>query len=71
MHPWKGLQDLPLGTDPGPRVKGNPADRARALQALIDTGVVKNRADLAKHLGVSRARVTQVLRHLSAIISVA
>ncbi len=34
---------------------------AKRWQAMLDTGQVRNRADLARHLGVSRARVTQVL----------
>jgi hypothetical protein len=32
---------------------------------MIDDGQVASRAALARHLGVSRARVTQVLRSLS------
>jgi hypothetical protein len=35
-------------------------------QHLIDTGAVRNRADLARRQGVSRARVTQVLGGSSA-----
>jgi len=34
---------------------------AHHYQALLDTGKFENRAALARHLGVSRARVTQVL----------
>ncbi len=37
---------------------------ARHYQALLDSGRFENRAALARHLGVSRARVTQVLRRL-------
>ena len=33
-------------------------------QSLLDSGVVQTRAELARYLGVSRARVTQVLRRL-------
>lgn len=36
----------------------------RICQGLLDTGKFANRAALARHLGVSRARVTQVLRRL-------
>jgi hypothetical protein len=35
--------------------------RAEAWAALIDGEVIKTRADLARHLGVSRARVSRVL----------
>jgi Mn-dependent DtxR family transcriptional regulator len=37
---------------------------ARHYQALLDSGKFENRAALARHLGVSRARVTQVLNRL-------
>lgn len=38
---------------------------AHHYQALLDSGKFENRAALARHLGVSRARVTQVLRRLN------
>lgn len=38
--------------------------RATYYQLLFDSGQVKNRADLARFFGVSRARVTQVLKRL-------
>jgi CRP-like cAMP-binding protein len=34
------------------------------MQAMLDAGVAKNRAQVARLLGVSRARVTQVLNRL-------
>jgi Mn-dependent DtxR family transcriptional regulator len=37
---------------------------ARHYQALLDSGKFEHRAALARHLGVSRARVTQVLNRL-------
>lgn len=37
---------------------------AKEWQGLMDDGIVKNRAQLARRLGVSRARVTQALRPL-------
>ena len=37
---------------------------ARYYQSLFDTGEVKTRAELARYMGVSRARVTQVLKRL-------
>ena len=33
-------------------------------QSLLDSGMVETRAELARHLGVSRALVTQVLSRL-------
>jgi Mn-dependent DtxR family transcriptional regulator len=39
---------------------------AQHYQALLDSGKFENRAALARHLGVSRARVTQVLKRLYA-----
>ena len=38
-----------------------PEERAARWAAMIDGEVIKTRADLARKLGVSRARVTQVL----------
>jgi len=37
---------------------------AKRWQALIGTNGIETRADLARYLGISRARVTQVLRRL-------
>jgi hypothetical protein len=42
---------------------------ARHYQALLDSGKFESRAALARHLGVSRARVTQVLNRLKNILS--
>ena len=59
--PWKGLKSVPRPT-PRPKVlTGDPKARARRLQAMLDAGEVKNRAELALRLGLSRARVTQIL----------
>ena len=38
---------------------------ARHYQSLLDSGEVSTRAELARHFGVSRARVTQVLKRLA------
>jgi len=38
---------------------------AERWQELIGTNGIKSKADLARYLGVSRARVTKVLRRLS------
>ena len=46
-------------------VRVHPLRRAEDWAALIDGESIKSRADLARHLKVSRARVTQVLAVLS------
>jgi hypothetical protein len=45
-------------------VNRDPLSLPRFYQRLLDSGVVESRAALARYLGVSRARVTQVLRRL-------
>ena len=50
-------------TKPGP----DPLRLARYYQSLLDTGKFESRAALARFLGVSRARVTQVLNRLREI----
>lgn len=47
-----------------PPATGDAPAQAGLYQALLDSGQVESRAALARHLGVSRARVTQVLRRL-------
>lgn len=47
-----------------PEQKRDPLRIARYYQSLLDSGKFENRAALARHLGVSRARVTQVLNRL-------
>ena len=39
-------------------------DRARKWKDLIGNNGIESRADLARYLGISRARVTQVLKRL-------
>jgi hypothetical protein len=53
-------------SSPAPLIisKRDPMGLARFYQSLLDSGIVETRAALARHLGVSRARVTQVLRRL-------
>jgi len=46
------------------RLYRNPIYLAREYKQMIDNGQVKNQPDLARKLGVSRARVTQILRLL-------
>ena len=47
-----------------PKPRRNPICLAIAWQQQLDGGVVRARAELARKLGVSRARVTQVLNLL-------
>lgn len=63
------IRGTPFLTFPVPQVKPKSPryDRlALALyyQSLLNSGEVENRAQLARHVGVSRARVTQVLKRL-------
>jgi hypothetical protein len=51
--------------DPG-KPGRDPLRLARYYQSLLDTGKFESRAALARFLGVSRARVTQVLNRLIA-----
>ena len=44
-------------------------DRVAVFQAMLDTGLVSNRAELARALGCSRAWVTRVLGRLPARVS--
>ena len=71
FFPWTTVSDLPEA----PKRRRKPSERettnrsqgietACRYQALLDDGTVKTRAELARFLGVSRARVTQVLRRL-------
>lgn len=66
LHPWATIS--PKGSAPQLPSKEQPQGLrlARHYQALLDTGKFESRAALARFLGVSRARVTQVLRRLDA-----
>lgn len=67
LHPWQtpeALSAIPSQQRPA-RVQADPLDAAQQYQNLLDGGVVKSRAELARYLNVSRARVTQVLRRLT------
>ncbi len=46
------------------QLKLEAIERARRWKAIIGTNGIESRADLSRHLGVSRARVTQVLNRL-------
>ncbi|TWU02946.1 hypothetical protein Pla52n_40340 [Stieleria varia] len=65
FYEWTPVSAIPL---PQNKLKGPRYDRlklAREYQSILDSGVFETRTELARYLGVSRARVTQVLRRLS------
>jgi len=63
--PWNGSIDLEPKVPATPKEHRDPLKLACYYQSLLDTGKFENRAALARHLGVSRARVTQVLNRLA------
>lgn len=65
IHPWGTPKQPETIPEPAPKARHDPLKIARHYQALLDSGKFENRAALARHLGVSRARVTQVLRRVS------
>jgi hypothetical protein len=62
--PWNGSSEPEPKVSAAPKEFRDPLKLARYYQSLLDSGQFENRAALARHLGVSRARVTQVLRRL-------
>jgi len=64
LYPWN---PIPARLDGKKRPTPPPRDRLRLAhyyQSLLDSGKFESRAALARFLGVSRARVTQVLNRL-------
>ena len=45
------------------RIKRGTENVVAEWRRLLDEGIVKNRAELARRAGVSRARITQALAH--------
>lgn len=64
FHPWMAPDEVSDPPPAAPLVRRDPLELARFYQGLLDRRVVENRAGLARYLGVSRARVTQVLARL-------
>jgi hypothetical protein len=64
MAPWNGSSDTVLEAEAAPKEKRDSLKLARYYQSLLDSGQFESRAALARFLGVSRARVTQVLRRI-------
>jgi hypothetical protein len=63
--PWNGSSEPEPQVSATPKETRDPLKLASCYQSLLDSGQFENRAALARHLGVSRARVTQVLRRLN------
>ena len=61
---WNSILDRIRAESESARPKRDRMRLAFQYQELLDSGVVETRAELAHHLGVSRARVTQVLNRL-------
>ena len=64
LFPWNGFSDPEPKVPAAPRESRDPLSLARYYQSLHNSGQFANRAALARYLGVSRSRVTQVLRRV-------
>jgi hypothetical protein len=64
FFPWNGSSAPEPKVFATPKEPRDPLKLARYYQSLLDSGQFESRAALARFLGVSRARVTQVLRRL-------
>jgi hypothetical protein len=64
LFPWNAASDAKPEPKPAPKERRDPLELARDYQSLLDSGTFESGATLARYLGVSRARVTQVLRRL-------
>lgn len=64
LIPWTTQIPVASTPSPAPSVNRDPMALALLYQSLLDSGLANTRAQVAKYFGVSRARVTQVLRRL-------
>lgn len=64
MFKWNSISNQIRAETESVKPKRDRMRLARYYQSLLDSGEVSTRAELARHLGVSRARVTQVLNRL-------
>ncbi len=64
LRPWCCHSDEKPEQEPASKERPDGMKLARHYQALLDSGKFESRAALARYLGVSRARVTQVLNRL-------
>jgi hypothetical protein len=65
--PWNGSSESDPEVSGTPKIPRDPLKLAHYYQSLVDSGQLENRAALARFLGVSRARVTQVLKRLNEV----
>jgi hypothetical protein len=61
---WNPLETVSSTPAPGQSVNRDSLARTRFYQSLLDAGVVRNRAALARYVGTSRANMIQALRRL-------
>ena len=64
FYPWERPPATPKRESKPASQKRDPLRLARYYQSLLDSVKFESRAALARHLGVSRARVTQVFNRL-------
>ena len=64
IFPWNAFLEPKPKTETAKKERRDPLKTARYYQSLLDTGKFESRAALARYLGVSRARVTQVLKRI-------
>jgi hypothetical protein len=67
FFPWNGSIEPESKVVATPKEPRDPLRLARYYQSPLDSGKFENRAALARYLGVSRARVTQVLKRLNKV----
>lgn len=65
FYPWNAISAIPKAKCEPTKPRRDRLQLARYYQSLLDSGEVETRAELARFVGVSRARVTQVLRRLT------
>jgi hypothetical protein len=65
LYHWSGSGEPEPKVAATPKERRDPLKLAHYYRSLLDSGRFENRAALARYLGVSRARATQVLRRLS------
>jgi hypothetical protein len=65
LFPWNAVSDAKPEPKSTPTERRDPLKLARYYQSLMDSGKFESRAALARYVGVSRPRVTQVLKRLN------
>lgn len=64
MFKWNSISDQMGAESESQKPSRDRMRLAHYYQSLLDSGKVQTRAELSRYLGVSRARVTQVLSRL-------